>query len=151
MIKHRILKLAIAAAMITSGLGLTGLGATASAATLSASARVPQASHVIRPDIPQNGSKPMCGGDVCARWFDKTSKTVMVEEWAFKTSFFGHFEILVPNGAHYNSAPNKEWIAGGKGYNFKVGVYSHAYEAIGWKYNTKTHGYSNIGHVYFFV
>ena len=33
MLKHRILKLAIAAAMITSGLGLTGLDTTASAAS----------------------------------------------------------------------------------------------------------------------
>jgi hypothetical protein len=133
-------------------LGLSGLGtAAASAATLPASVQVPQASQTVHPDTPQNGSRPVCSGDVCARWFDKTSTSVMVSEWAFRTKFFGHFEILVPNGAHYNSAPNKWWYGGGKSYNFKVGVYSGAYEAIAWSYNTPTHTYTNIGQVYFLV
>jgi hypothetical protein len=151
MLKHRILKLVIAAATIASGAWSVGLGAPASAATLPTSTQASQASSISHSDIPQNGSKPICSDDLCARWFDKTSTSVMVDTWADTATFFGHFEIFVPNGAHYNSAPNKNWIGHGKGYDFKVGVYPHAYECIAWKYNPKTHTYTDIGQVYFLV
>jgi hypothetical protein len=151
MLKHRILKLVIAAATITSGVWFTGLGAPASAATIPTSTQATQASHAVSADVPRSSTRPVCNGDLCIRLFDKTSSTVMVECWAFKQKFFGHFEIFVPNGAHYNSAPNKEWYGGGKGYDFKVGIYPHAYECIAWKYNPTTHTYTDIGQVYFLV
>jgi hypothetical protein len=124
--------------------GLMSLGA------LPASAQVQQGSQALHLTVPTSGGRPHCSGDVCARWASKTATKVTIDVWAFKKSFFGHFELTTPTGAHLNSTPNKEWIGGGAGAAFTVGLSSRDYKATAWK-SLGSGKYRDIGNVTFTV
>ena len=144
-IMHRVRRTVVSSVISIGALaGLMSLG------TLPASAQVQQASQALNLTTPTSGGTPHCSGDVCAKWIDMTSSEVKIETWAFRTTFTGHFELIVPSGAHFNSTPNKKWRAGLAGAHFTVGLSSRDYKAIAWEY-LGSGKYKNIGSVTFTV
>jgi hypothetical protein len=133
--------------VVSSVISIGALAGLMSLGTLPASAQVQQASHRA---TPTSGGRPHCSGDVCAKWADMTSTKVKIETWAFRTTFSGHFELIMPSGAHFNSTPNKTWRAGKEGAYFTVALSSRDYKAIAWEY-LGSGKYKNIGSVTFTV
>jgi hypothetical protein len=65
---------------------------------------------------------------------DGTSGNIHIQAWAYNTTFYGHFQLLVPSGRDQNS-PTKTYTAGdvGGGASFTVpGASAGAYCAIAW-------------------
>lgn len=96
----------------------------------------------------------VCSGDLCIQTdsCNSAETEVTIEEWANTSNFYGHFELEDPNGVNYNSTPNTNWTAGGKGHDFTVPLYfGDEYHGIAWKYTSSTAKYANIGEVNFTV
>jgi hypothetical protein len=136
--------------VVSSAISIGALAGLVSLGVLPASAQVQQPSQALHVAKPASGGPPHCSGDVCAKWIRKTSTTVRIETWAFRTNFLGHFELIVPSGAVFNSTPNKEWDGGGAGAHFTVGLSSSDYKAIAWEY-LGDGKYKNLGSVTFTV
>jgi hypothetical protein len=136
--------------VVSSVISIGTLVGLMSVGTLPASAQVQQASQALRLATSRSGGTPHCSGDVCAKWDSKTSTKVKIEVWAFRTNFLGHFELIVPSGAHFNSTPNKEWRAGRAGAHFTVGLSSRDYKATAWEY-LGSGKYKDIGNITFTV
>ena len=84
------------------------------------------------------------------RWLSKTSTTVTIETWANNMNFFGHFQLIEPEGTGHNSGSDQVWHAGGAGHNFSVELESGNYTAIAWQ-NVSPGVWNNIGQVQFTV
>jgi hypothetical protein len=59
-----------------------------------------------------------CSGDLCMRITYQKGTVATVYMWADSDTFFGHFELRMPNGRIANSPNNNQWYAGGAGYTF---------------------------------
>jgi hypothetical protein len=106
----------------------------------------PASASTARPDpvSPYQRDDIVCGGDLCLRtvYCNTDSGVALVELWADRTSFFGHFELVDPEG-RVSSSNTKNWVAGGVGYSFEVFLYlNQKYRGVAWKYEK---GYHKIG------
>jgi hypothetical protein len=93
-----------------------------------------------------------CSGDVCADVVSKASAGFGIDAWAWKTTFFGHFELISPNGTVYNMPKNADITnpAGGTSQHFQVPQVDGGYTVIAWQWVSKGNN-KNIGEVGFSV
>jgi hypothetical protein len=103
---------------------------TASAAPVQAAAA---ASEGVGPSV----SPTYCGGDVCAHVYLPVNapdfSEIVVQVWAYKSTFAGHFELQVPGvRAPYNS-PDAVNRAGVTGYLFEVPNNDGRFTVSGWR------------------
>src|SRR5438477_3934901 len=87
-----------------------------------------------------------CNGDLCADpYFLPASNVVDIEAWAWRSTFYGHFELQTPNHKVLNS-DNETWIGGGaNGWSFSNVVGGYGYYCVtAWKYSNRA--YSKIGY-----
>ncbi len=103
----------------------------------------------------------ICSGDVCAQTKSKNTASgfANVDEWAYNTTFYGHFELSQPTGCGntFNS-PTKTWVGGGAGYLFTNVYYpgsggvgcGDVWNAIAWRHNSNG-TYTDIGDFQFSI
>ena len=90
-----------------------------------------------------------CSGDVCAQVQNISGGTATIRTWAYDENFYGHFEMITPEGQVYNSSGNQMWPAGGPGYYlFNVPNEADNYTEIAWRYDHGRH-YALTGQVSF--
>jgi transcriptional regulator with XRE-family HTH domain len=96
----------------------------------------------------KNTGNIYCGGDVCAQVESISSGTATIKTWANDENFYGHFEMITPEGQAYNSSGNQVWPAGGPGYYLFHVPKANNYTARGWRNDYGDH-YTQIGQVSF--
>jgi serine/threonine protein kinase len=89
-----------------------------------------------------------CSGDVCAQLQSISGGTATIKTWAFDENFYGHFEMITPEGQVYNSSPNQVWLKGGLGYYFHVPNEANNFTAVAWRNDYGSH-YTLTGQVSF--
>jgi hypothetical protein len=109
--------------------GLAAAAAPASAATASAA---------VIPDAAQG-----CTGDSCIRVNTPSGGSVLIQGWAYDTTFYGHFELTGPHGFLANSG-TKIWTAGGNRASFNESAVVGQYCMIAWEY-AGSKGYIDLG------
>jgi hypothetical protein len=102
--------------------------------------------------VPAESATPdYCSGDVCAQVVSIASSGFGIDAWAWKTTFFGHFELTSPNGTHYNEPMNADITNSvGARQHFHVPQVDGGYTVIAWQWVSKGNN-KNIGQVGFSV
>jgi hypothetical protein len=126
-----------ASAIAASSIGLGAI--PAHAATAPASTARPDAIGAV-----------VCSGNLCIQTSScPTSAEVAINEWASPNSFYGHFELEVPDGLDYNTN-DMNWTANIDVAEFIVPLFlDQGYRAVEWAYFDGT--YINLGAVNFTV
>jgi len=102
--------------------------------------------------VPASATTYYCSGDVCADVVSVASAGFGIDAWAYTTTFFGHFELISPNGTVYNEPVNADVTnpAGGTSQHFQVPQVDGGYTVIAWKWVSAGNN-KNIGEVGFSV
>jgi hypothetical protein len=144
----------VAAGAVVLSVGATTLPASAapvsslkvSSSTLGTRASSTPASSL----APHSPGKILCSGDLCIqRTTSIINHKATIKAWADTYDFYGHFELLGPDG-HIANCPeghNELWHAGGAGCNFLNVAQGGGYTIIAWDGSPPV----NIGEVSFGV
>lgn len=141
--KLRTAAVLLAPAALAAAAALSSAGA-ASAATVRSTAAAAAASE----GVGERLAGPYCGGDVCSEVYlpagARNFGEIVVQVWAWHSTFSGHFELQVPHvRAPYNSADakNRADVTGGM---FEVPNNNGRYTITAWK-KTGARSYASIG------